>query len=62
MSTVGDAIKAIKEVLVLTEKVDRTGQLLSEIAVEMREHDRRLIRIETMIEIGQRQRQLPEPD
>jgi len=62
MSTVGDAIKAIKEVLVLTEKVDRTGQLLSEIAVEMREHDRRLVRIETMIEIGQRQRQLPEPD
>ena len=59
MSTLKDAISAIKEVLLLTEKVNSTGKLLSEIAQELRGHDRRLIRIETMIEIAQKQRLLP---
>ena len=59
MSTLKDAISAIKEVLLLTEKVNRTGKLLSELAVELRGHDRRLIRIETMIEIAQNQKLLP---
>jgi hypothetical protein len=61
MSTLKDAISAIREVLLLTEKVNSTGMLLSELAKELRGHDRRLIRIETMIEIAQTQRLLP-PD
>ncbi len=61
MSTLRDAISAIREVLLLTEKVNSTGMLLSELAKELRGHDRRLIRIETMIEIAQTQRLLP-PD
>ena len=44
MSTVKDAISAIKEVLLLTEKVNSTGTLLTELAGELRDHDRRLIR------------------
>ena len=48
MSMVKDAIKAMREVLVLSDKVDKSGALLSEIASELREHDRRLIRLETM--------------
>ncbi len=61
MSTLKDAISAIREVLLLTEKVNSTGTLLSELAKDLRGHDRRLIRIETMIEIAQTQRLFP-PD
>ena len=61
MSTLKDAISAIREVLLLTEKVNSTGKLLSELATELRGHDRRLIRIETMNEVAQTQRLLP-PD
>jgi len=61
MSTLKDAISAIREVLLLTEKVNSTGKLLSELAKELRGHDRRLVRIETMIEVAQTQRLLP-PD
>ncbi len=53
MSALKDVIAAMKEVLLLTEKVDRAGTMLSEISKEMREHDRRLIRLETMVEIAQ---------
>jgi len=59
MSTLKDAISAIKEVLLLTDKVNDTGKLLSELAEELRGHDRRLIRIETMIEVAQNQKLLP---
>ena len=60
MSTLKDAISALKEVLLLTEKVNNTGNLLSELAGELRDHDRRLIRIETMIEVAQHRMSLPE--
>lgn len=55
MSLVKDAIKAMKEVLLLTDKIEQTGSLLSEISRELREHDRRLVRLETMVEIAQTQ-------
>ena len=55
MSTLKDAISAMKEVLLLTDKVDRTGVALSEISSELREHDRRLIRLETIVEIARNQ-------
>ena len=60
MSTLKDAISALKEVLLLTEKVNNTGNLLSELAAELRGHDRRLIRIETMIEVARHRKALPE--
>ena len=60
MSTLKDAISALKEVLLLTEKVNNAGNLLSTMAEELRDHDRRLIRIETMIEIAQHRKPLPE--
>ncbi len=59
MSTLKDAIAALKEVLLLTEKVNGMGQLLSEMSEDIHEHDRRLIRIETMFEIAQSRRLLP---
>ncbi len=45
----------MKEVLVLTDKVNQAGKLLSEISKELRNHDRRLVRLETFVEIGQMQ-------
>ena len=60
MSAIKDAIAAMKEVLLLAEKVDRAGGLLSEVSRELREHDRRLVRLETMIEIASgSQKKLP---
>lgn len=58
MSTLKDVMVAMKEVLLLTDKVDRAGKLLTEISQELRDHDRRLIRLETMVEIAKNQPQL----
>jgi len=58
MSAVGDAIASIKQVLLLTEKVDQVARELESAALELRDHDRRLVRIETMIEVGLAQRSL----
>jgi hypothetical protein len=52
MSAIKDAIAAMKEVILLSEKVERAGGLLSDISKELREHDRRLIRLETLVEVA----------
>ena len=60
MSVVKDVVAAMKEVLMLTEKIDQAGKTLSEISKELRDHDRRIVRLETFIEIGKMQhKQLP---
>ena len=58
MSTLQDVISAMKEVLLLTDKVERTGNILTEISKELREHDRRLIRLETLVDIAKFQAQI----
>ncbi len=58
MSTLKDVISAMKEVLLLTDKVDRAGTAFSEIATELRDHDRRLIRLETLVEVAKNQPRL----
>ena len=60
MGALKDVMAAMKEVLLLTDKVGRAGQLLSEIAAELRDHDRRLIRLETMVEVARDTSRLPE--
>lgn len=55
MSTIKDAISAMKKVLLMVDKVDRAGKVLTEISSELRDHDRRLIRLETMVEIAKNQ-------
>ena len=49
----------MKEVLLLTDKVERAGNVLSQISQELREHDRRLVRLETLVEVAKSQAQLP---
>ena len=58
MSTLKDVVSALKEVLLLTDKVDRAGRMLTEISGELRDHDRRLIRLETMVEVAKSQPRL----
>ncbi len=55
MSTLKDVISAMKEVLLLTDKVERTGKVLTDISKELRDHDRRLIRLETLVEVAKAQ-------
>ncbi len=52
MSVIKDSISAMRKVLLLTDKVEKTGEVLGEIALELRDHDRRLIRLETVLEIA----------
>ena len=58
MSPLKDVISAMKDVLLLTDKVDRAGKVLSDISSELRDHDRRLIRLETMVELAKSQLRL----
>jgi hypothetical protein len=55
MSTLKDVFGAVKEVLILTNKVENLGKMLQEASVELRNHDRRLVRLETMVELAQKQ-------
>jgi hypothetical protein len=50
VSALGDAIAAIKEALRLADDVKRAGNAIREIAVEVREHDRRITRLEAQWE------------
>lgn len=46
MSVFGDAISAVKEALKLADDVKRSGATLKEVALELRDHDRRITRME----------------
>jgi hypothetical protein len=60
LSTLKEVMSAMKEVILLTDKVDRAGSVLSEMALELRDHDRRLIRLETIIDIAKSRSRLTE--
>lgn len=63
MSAIGDAIGAIREALKLADDVKRAGETLKEVARELREHDRRITRLEaqweTALALTQRSRAVP---
>lgn len=52
MSLIRDAVKAMKEVVLLNDRVEQAGDLLNELSHEVRDLDRRLVRIETMVELS----------
>ena len=52
MSAIKEAMTALKEVLLLANRVERVGSTLSEMTKELRDHDRRIIRLETFVEVG----------
>ncbi len=59
MSVISDAIAAMKEVMLFAEKIYRAGTLLSELSSEIRVHDKRLIRFETLVEVAKYQSNQP---
>jgi predicted RNase H-like nuclease (RuvC/YqgF family) len=50
MSVFGEAIGAIREALKLADDVKRAGDTIKELARELREHDRRITRLEAQWE------------
>jgi uncharacterized protein YoaH (UPF0181 family) len=50
VSTIGDALSAIRDALKLADDVKRAGEALKEVARELREHDRRITRLEAQWE------------
>jgi hypothetical protein len=51
MSTLGDALAAIKSIVLLEERVRNQGAKLDKLAEAVFEMDRRLIRVETTLDI-----------
>lgn len=47
-----DTLAAIKEVLVLADKVERLGVTLEKIADKVDDQNSRIVRLETMVEIA----------
>ena len=50
MSALSEAVSAIREVLKLTDDVKRAGDTLKDLSKELREHDRRITRLEAQWE------------
>jgi hypothetical protein len=50
MSVFGEAITGIREALKLADDVKRSGDTIKELARELREHDRRITRLEAQWE------------
>jgi hypothetical protein len=60
MSLIAELIKYGKDIVLLGERVDGLMAERKETTVRLEDHERRLIRIETLIEISQsRRRELP---
>ena len=66
MSAFGDAYKAIESVILLRSRVENLERSLDKVADDVRQdgrdlfdHERRLIKIETMIEMSGRSRGAP---
>ncbi len=50
MSVFREAVAAVQSALKLSEELRRTSQELKEVAMEMRDHDRRITRLEAQWE------------
>jgi len=60
MSLIAEVIKYGKDIILLGERVDALMAGRKDITARLEDHERRLIRIETLIEISQaRRRELP---
>jgi hypothetical protein len=52
VSTVDRLLESIREVVVLGSEMKRLNADIRDLALEVRDHERRLIRIETLIEVA----------
>ena len=53
MSALDQIVEGIKEVLKMSGEIRRLSESVKELSVELREMDRRLVRLETMVEVAQ---------
>jgi len=61
MSLLAEVIKYGKDIVLLGERVDALVTERKEVSTRLEDHERRLIRIETLIELSQaRRRELPQ--
>jgi hypothetical protein len=58
MSVLSQILSYGKEVLLLTERVDRLLEDRKELILKLEDHERRLVRIETVMEFAARQRRI----
>jgi hypothetical protein len=63
MSTFDRVLDGVKQVLMATEEIRRLSESVTSLAIEVREIDRRLVRIETLADLaapraGQQRRRL----
>lgn len=65
MSAVSDAVSAVRSALKLADEVKAAGVAIKELSVEVREHDRRITRMEarweTAMEFSGLRKGLPKP-
>ena len=53
MSAWGDIKDSVRKVILMQDKIDRLAGGLARLSVDVMDHEKRLIRIETMIEMAQ---------
>jgi hypothetical protein len=58
MSVLSQILSYGKEVLLLTERVDRLLEDRKDLIAKLEDHERRLVRIETVMEFAARQRRI----
>jgi hypothetical protein len=58
MSVLSQILSYGKELLLLTERVDRLLEDRKELIAKLEDHERRLVRIETVMEFAARQRRI----
>ncbi len=54
MSTFGDAISAIRSIILVEERVKTQGEKIEKVAERLVDVDRRLVRVETTLDIAMR--------
>lgn len=60
MSALDRVLTAIKGVILIREEVNQLSEVVKVLIVDVRDHDRRLIRLETLVDPGERRpRRLP---
>lgn len=55
MSTMGDVVKVLKDVVMMNERIEQLTAITKELERENRDMRERLVRVETIIEIASRQ-------
>lgn len=58
MSAWKDLREGVRQAILLQERVERLAEGIKQVEQATRDHERRLVRIETMIEIAQNQRRV----